>query len=346
MFDYHIDNMDKFIKIPGLQHISEDILKLLDKNILIQCRLVNSSWKTVLEQPRFWLKKFKLEKLPLDGQESLKALVKKLKDDQMAKNSANDLLEYFNLENKLSGLAQRLRNDELLKEFVLLMIKIYKGKENNLLKIAVRLKGGYTDPITPNELRISRYSLKDTNKYQELIKFIIEHDNLNNKFNLVVSVTESHGTIVGDATTIHLAALFGFTEVLQKLNNKRHTPLDGWTGIGNYKHGCLCCFELAAMGGHLDTMKYLVSITDISIASNHESIQKCSPWCSPLNEAVSMGHLDIVKYLVATLPTPVLFLRNNYYSLPQRSNRERIILSARQGGHFEVAKFLEGAFSD
>ena len=180
--------MDKFIKIPGLQHISEDILKLLDKNILIECRLVNSSWKTVLEQPRFWLKKFKLEKLPLDGQESLKALVKKLEDDQMAKNSANDLLENFNLENKLSGLAQRLRNDELSKEFVLLMIKIYKGKENNLLKVAVRLKGGYTYPIIPNELKISRNSLMDTNTYQELIKFIIEHENLNSKLNLAVSI--------------------------------------------------------------------------------------------------------------------------------------------------------------
>ena len=108
--------MDKFIKIPGLQHISEDILKLLDKNILIECRLVNSSWKTVLEQPRFWLKKFKLEKLLLDGQESLKALVEKLEDDQIVQNSAEDLLENFNLENKLSCLALRFRNDELSKK--------------------------------------------------------------------------------------------------------------------------------------------------------------------------------------------------------------------------------------
>ena len=277
--------MEKFIKIPGLQHISEDILKLLDKIILIECRLVNSSWKTVLEQPGFWLRKFdfNLENLPLA------------------------------VRNKWRCLAEELRNDELLKEFVLLMIKIYKGKENNLLKIAVRLKGGYTHPIQPNELKISRNSLKDTNKYQELIKFIIEHDNSNNKFNLVVSETKYHGTIVGDATTIHLAALFGFTEVLQKLNNKRHTPLDGWTGIGNYKYGYLCCFELAAMGGHLDTIKYLVSITDISIASNHESIQK--------------------SRLI-----PICTMQSKLY--------EYVIATARQAGYFEVAKFLEDTFSN
>ena len=76
MLDYYIENnMDGFTKIPGLQHISEDILKLLDKESLIKCRLVNSSWKNVLEKPKFWLKKFKSEKLPSDVQESLKALV-------------------------------------------------------------------------------------------------------------------------------------------------------------------------------------------------------------------------------------------------------------------------------
>ena len=91
--------MDGFTNIPGLQHISEDILKLLDKKSLTECRLVNSSWKTVLEQPSFWLKKFKSDKLPSDVQESLKALVKQLENDQIAKNSAKDWLEKFNLEN-------------------------------------------------------------------------------------------------------------------------------------------------------------------------------------------------------------------------------------------------------
>ena len=91
------------------------------------------------------------------------------------------------------------------------------------------------------------------------------------------------------------------------------------------------------MGGHLDTIKYLVSITDISIASYR--IQKCSPCCSPLNKAVSMGHLDIVKYLVATLPKSLLFLRFN-------RQKEDVIVTARQWGHFEIAKFLEDTFSD
>ena len=50
---------DKITKNPGLQHVSEDIFKLLDKKSLMNCRLVNHSWKDILDQPNFWFKKLK-----------------------------------------------------------------------------------------------------------------------------------------------------------------------------------------------------------------------------------------------------------------------------------------------
>ena len=49
--------MDSFTKNPGLFHISEKIFKFLDQNSLMDCRMVNKSWKQVLDQPIFWLKK-------------------------------------------------------------------------------------------------------------------------------------------------------------------------------------------------------------------------------------------------------------------------------------------------
>ena len=88
--------MEKFTKIPGLQRISEDIFELLDKKSLMDCRLVNSSWKNVLEQPILWLKKMKLENVPMNVQQSWK------------------------------NLAQQLENGHPKKEFVLTLIKIYK----------------------------------------------------------------------------------------------------------------------------------------------------------------------------------------------------------------------------
>ena len=91
--------MEKFTKIPGLQRISEDIFELLDKKSLMDCRLVNSSWKNVLEQPIFWLKKMNLENVPMNVHQSWK------------------------------NLAQQLEDGHPKKEFVLTLIKIYKKTE-------------------------------------------------------------------------------------------------------------------------------------------------------------------------------------------------------------------------
>ena len=95
-------SFDQITKIPGLQHVSEDIFQLLDKKSLMDCRLVNASWKNVLDQPIFWLDKLKSKKIPLDVHKSLKALAKQLDLDQIAKASAKDWLQKFNLE-KLSS---------------------------------------------------------------------------------------------------------------------------------------------------------------------------------------------------------------------------------------------------
>ena len=54
---------DRITKNFGLQHVSEDIFKLLDKKSLMDTRLVNSSWKNVLDQPIFWLNKLKSERM-------------------------------------------------------------------------------------------------------------------------------------------------------------------------------------------------------------------------------------------------------------------------------------------
>ena len=78
--------MEAITKIPGLQHISEDIFKLLDNKSLMNCRSTNSSWKNVLDQPIFWL-----QKLEMEGWE---ALSKNIEDQHIAK-------EFVQLEKKI-----------------------------------------------------------------------------------------------------------------------------------------------------------------------------------------------------------------------------------------------------
>ena len=56
--------MEIITKSPGLQHISESFFGFLDKKDLLNCRLVNKSWKKVLDQPNFWFKKLETDDNP------------------------------------------------------------------------------------------------------------------------------------------------------------------------------------------------------------------------------------------------------------------------------------------
>ena len=74
--------MDIIIKIPGLQQISQDIFKLLDRGSLVNCRLVNSSWKKILNHTKFWLKKLNSENS--SEFQGWKTLAQELDDDQIS----------------------------------------------------------------------------------------------------------------------------------------------------------------------------------------------------------------------------------------------------------------------
>ena len=49
--------MDLITKTPGLQHISEEIFMNLDSEYLSTCQEVNTLWKELIKNPKFWLKK-------------------------------------------------------------------------------------------------------------------------------------------------------------------------------------------------------------------------------------------------------------------------------------------------
>ena len=75
--------MQAFAKNPGLQHISEDIFKLLDMKSLMDAHLVNNTWKQVLDHPIFWLKKLMSESNVLvEVYQTWESLVQNLSDSQ------------------------------------------------------------------------------------------------------------------------------------------------------------------------------------------------------------------------------------------------------------------------
>ena len=58
--------MDFVTKVPGLHHISEQIFLELDHETISICQKVNAFWKTILDNPMFWLKKCLEHGLPAE----------------------------------------------------------------------------------------------------------------------------------------------------------------------------------------------------------------------------------------------------------------------------------------
>ena len=73
--------METIITNPGLQHLVEKIFWNLTSEHLKNCELINQSSKQILQNPMFWLKKFK--NLSKDNQNEW------IKDINLVKNSEN-----------------------------------------------------------------------------------------------------------------------------------------------------------------------------------------------------------------------------------------------------------------
>ena len=54
--------MENVIQNPGLQHITEMILFNLDFEDLKKCQPLNKSFKDILEDPMFWLRKWRIQR--------------------------------------------------------------------------------------------------------------------------------------------------------------------------------------------------------------------------------------------------------------------------------------------
>ena len=293
--------MDVITKIPGLQHISEDIFKFLDKKSLMNCRSTNSSWKNVLDQPIFWL-----QKLEMDG---WKALSKNIEDQHIAKEFVRDLLQ-LEKENippdvryKWRALLQNLENDNELKEFVLILIKIYYNRGRFL-------------PLELVE------HLINANKYPDLVESILENKNPSSTVICNFNFNNKRPIIIytQNATSIHLAALYGFTEVVEKLSKKYDNPMvKNRNGIN--------AIHLAALNGHVNIVKHLVGLTDAPLTP-------CELGYSPIHYASISGNLDTVKFLVGLTKTP------NAKPIGGLSRLTPIEI-AKFGGNEEVQRFLE-----
>ena len=290
--------MDAVTKNPGLQHIAEDVFKILGKKNLADCHLVNKSWMTILNRPIFWLKKTKSEHTP-ENFKSWEMLVHDIEEDQIEK------------------------------EFVNVLIKMFNQKAMSPLEIFVKL-------------------VENKRKFPNTINFILEHVDPESNIDIVVSPSITYNHLM----PIHLAAFYGLYEATQKLayfwygsNNPNFATNEGFTPIHcaarsgfleivkflvpftnnpNFPNNeGVTPIHTAAGFGHLETVEFLAGLTDTPLAVNNNGT-------TPIVSAAVKGHLEIVKFLVVLTDTPLA--ANDIGRTP--------IHAAAVFGHLETLKFL------
>ena len=324
-----LQKFDNILNIPGLQHIPENIFRLLDQKSLMNCRFVKSSWRNVLERPTFWLKKLELANVPKDDLKCWKTLAINLNDDH-------------------------------LHEIVLVLTKMYQTRIKHPLESVVDLEKGKKFPELVKLIleNVDPKSEIDANIGEDYYFTEIKSIDMAAFFRKPESVEkliEKHGPEVistENYTTIHCAAFGGNINLLKILVRFVKNPIiadvNGRTPI-----------HVAAEAGHLESVRFLAGFTDTPIAQNNKGE-------TPIHEAASKGHLDVVKYLVGltdfpNVPdnygdTPIHFAAidgqtnavklliglNAPLPLPVNSRGETPLHYAAYGGHLEIVKFLVG----
>ena len=237
------DIMERITKSPGLQHISEDIFKLLDKKTLMNCRKVSKAWKNVIEGPLFLQKR-------------LDMMIREENDEAEERSKWKNLLKDFELEN-----AEIPEEDEDFNLFLwnhhfdMVKRKSYSAKENiinNWKLLTNKLKDVTLDDNETDLFFENIYDMEPKHPLEVVLKLCEDETLIFSNFNLIEFILENidpkanidakikHSTRqfreiqpeYGDygfnwfigLTSIHIAAMYGFEKVERNLLEKTVYP--------------------------------------------------------------------------------------------------------------------------
>ena len=264
--------METFTKNPGLQHIAEDIFNILDKKSLIDCRLVNKSWRTIINWPILWLRKSK-STMP-ENSKTWKILVDQIEDYQIEKEFVNILIKNFKL-TPMSPL-------EIVVELI----------ENGTYPNVVHLILEHVNPESTVDVEVAPTSTSICPTYRDmtpicLAAFFGLSDSVQK---LVKKYGSSNIPTSEERTPIHYAARNGYLEIVRFLvpfTKYPNAPDDkGFTPI----HYAACC-------GQLETVQFLTGLTDTPLAPAIFG-------STPIHYAACFGHLEVVQFLANFTETP------------------------------------------
>ena len=275
--------MDKIINNPGLQHITEDILLNLDFKKLQVCVFVNKNFEEILQNPIFWLKKWRLKGLSKENHaEWVKAI-------QLSKNK--------NLETNILAYIKKIieighfvdvpcfidkkvvenfsNNDNCYFEFCIAL-----SKSNRISKTGILLLAPLTeDPNTNNSIECPRMHVAIEREDFEIVRILAAISETPN-------AKDQHGH-----TAISRAAKLGNLEIIEILtplvNDPNEKDDDRRTRIYH-----------AARFGHKEIVKLLATLTKNPNAySFHSSHGSTYLHPRPSQVAEINGHIEIARIL-------------------------------------------------
>ena len=313
--------MEKIVKNPGLDLIIEIMLSYLDKSSIASFQLVNQDCRTIVDNPRIYLKKLpQLEEVPKDLIKKWKKILQKMHNASDTKQKLG--LELFkmyctnNAKYPLKLAYDHADEDKGNPELAMAIlensdhesfVKAKEPKHGNLRSIHLAACFCYvqtvekivTSSVTPNppdEYGITPILLASQNGHIEVVK-------------LLVAISDNiHLPSDMGQTPINKAAENGHLDILKILMTSTDNPniadIEGETPI-----------YVAAQNGHIDIVKLLMTLSDNPNAP--ANIGR-----SPIYVAASNGHLQIVKVLMASTNNP---------NTPDNNGQTPIFAAARNG---------------
>ena len=233
--------MESIIQNPGLQLITETILFNLDFQALKKCQLLSKSFKEILDDPIFWLRKWRIKN----------GLSEKNYDDwikaiQLTKNTNVEVNVKLYLE-KVIKIAHFvdvpcfIDYEAVQKSSEFTFERALDEKELGILQILASMKEN------PNEDRVDSYgvsrntiSIAAIEGHLNIIKILAPIVKNPNNIQKTISFTQMHHAAYNGHIDI-LKFLFSFTDDL-------NSPPFG-------------TIHMAAMEGHTDVLKFLAPLT-------------------------------------------------------------------------------------
>ena len=237
--------MDLIMNNPKLEHIGQNIFMKLDNQSLLHCRYVSQSWRTFLDNPRFWLKRIQ-NYLTKEHFTEWDLLIQKMDHDWKMKQTITLCLYQMNED------CSRLFPSWLCKKSCYWFED--DDKDEDIYEDENEFEDDSEDESDDEELEDDIIETKiecDNLHFSQsplqvasavgaidLVFFILAYE--------ISSITkDNHGY-----TPIHIAALYGHTNVVRTL--LLHT--DNPNAPNN--HG-VTPIHLAAMNGHADVVRAL-----------------------------------------------------------------------------------------